>query len=57
VGKRLWETILAVGGTRPTALSFEAFRGRQPDLNFLLKNKGLITNDFHSPKKSFTHDG
>lgn len=57
VGKRLWETILAVGGTRPTALSFEVFRGRQPDLNFLLKNKGLITNDFHSPKKSFTHDG
>jgi len=46
VGKRFWANILAVGGTRSTAVSFEAFRGRQPDLNFLLKNKGLITNDF-----------
>lgn len=41
VGKRFRETILAVGSTRSMAASFRAFRGRDPDMTFLLQDKGL----------------
>ncbi len=40
-GLRFLAEILAVGGTRPAADSFRAFRGRDPDINALLRHSGL----------------
>lgn len=39
--KRYLDEIIAVGGTRPAAESFKAFRGRQPELDALLRHSGL----------------
>lgn len=41
-GRRFLEEILAVGGTRPAAESFKAFRGRDPKLDALLRHSGLF---------------
>lgn len=41
-GERLRREILAVGGSRPTAESFLAFRGREPDPSALLRSYGLV---------------
>jgi oligopeptidase A len=41
-GARFRDEILAVGGTRPAAESFRAFRGRDPDLQALLRRSGMV---------------
>ena len=40
-GQRFLDEILAVGGTRPAAESFRAFRGREPKLDALLRHGGM----------------
>ncbi|MEI2417563.1 M3 family metallopeptidase [Orrella sp. JC864] len=40
-GLRFRREILAVGGTRPAADSFKAFRGREPSIDALLRHSGL----------------
>jgi oligopeptidase A len=42
VGARFRDEILAVGGSRPAAESFRAFRGRAPRVDALLKHSGMI---------------
>ncbi len=41
VGARFRDEILAVGGSRPAAESFRAFRGREPNVEALLRHNGL----------------
>ncbi|MGE4370821.1 MAG: M3 family metallopeptidase, partial [Burkholderiaceae bacterium] len=41
-GQRFLKEILAVGGARPAAESFQAFRGRPPSVDALLRHSGLI---------------
>ncbi len=40
-GRRFREEVLAVGGSRPAMESFKAFRGREPQLEALLRHSGL----------------
>jgi oligopeptidase A len=40
-GRRFRQEILAVGGSRPAAESFLAFRGREPSIEALLRHSGL----------------
>lgn len=40
-GHRFWREILSVGGERPAADSFRAFRGRDPSITALLRHSGL----------------
>src|SRR5207302_783015 len=42
-GQRFRDEILAVGGSRPAAESFRAFRGREPRVEALLKHNGMIS--------------
>ena len=42
-GARFRDEILAVGGSRPAAESFRAFRGREPRVDALLKHNGMIS--------------
>ncbi|MCG9079678.1 M3 family metallopeptidase [Laribacter hongkongensis] len=42
-GRRFWNEILAVGGSRPAMESFKAFRGREPELEPLLRHNGMLT--------------
>jgi oligopeptidase A len=41
-GLRFRDEILAVGGSRPAADSFRAFRGREPRVDALLRHSGMI---------------
>ena len=41
-GKRFWNEILAVGGSRPALDSFKAFRGRAPSMDALLRHNGMV---------------
>jgi oligopeptidase A len=41
-GRRFRDEILAVGGSRPAAESFRAFRGREPSVEALLRHSGMI---------------
>jgi oligopeptidase A len=41
-GQRFRDEILAVGGSRPAAESFLAFRGREPRVDALLRHSGMI---------------
>ena len=41
-GKRFWNEILAVGGSRPAIESFVAFRGREPRIEALLRHNGMV---------------
>jgi len=41
-GQRFRDEILAVGGSRPAAESFLAFRGREPRVDALLRHNGMI---------------
>ena len=43
VGKRFLDEILARGGSRPAAENFEAFRGRAPTIDALLRHNGMMT--------------
>jgi len=40
-GRRFRDEILAVGGSRPAAESFRAFRGRDPSVDALLRRNGM----------------
>src|SRR5438067_2307552 len=40
-GQRFRDEILAVGGSRPAAESFRAFRGREPKVDALLRHNGM----------------
>jgi oligopeptidase A len=42
VGARFRDEVLAVGGSRPAAESFRAFRGREPTVDALLRHSGMI---------------
>ncbi len=42
-GRRFRDEILAVGGSRPAAESFRAFRGREPSVEALLRHNGMIS--------------
>jgi len=42
-GQRFRDEILAVGGSRPAAESFRAFRGREPSVDALLRHNGMTT--------------
>jgi oligopeptidase A len=41
-GARYRQEILEVGGSRPAAESFKAFRGREPNMDALLRHGGLV---------------
>jgi oligopeptidase A len=41
-GRRFRDEILSVGGSRPAAESFRAFRGREPSVDALLRHNGMI---------------
>jgi oligopeptidase A len=41
-GKRFWNEILGVGGSRPAIESFVAFRGREPRIDALLRHNGMV---------------
>lgn len=43
MGSRLLDEILSVGGSRPAMESFEAFRGRKPSIDALLRHNGLAS--------------
>src|SRR3970040_2404860 len=43
VGAKFRDEVLAVGGSRPAAESFPAFRGREPTVDALLRHNGMIT--------------
>jgi oligopeptidase A len=40
-GERFKREVLAVGGVRPAADSFKAFRGRAPQIDALLRHSGM----------------
>lgn len=40
-GRRFLDEILAVGGSRPALESFRAFRGREPNIDALLRHSGM----------------
>jgi oligopeptidase A len=40
-GERYRQEILEVGGSRSAAESFKAFRGREPEIDALLRHGGL----------------
>ena len=42
IGARFRDEVLAVGGSRPAAESFRAFRGREPRVDALLRHNGMI---------------
>jgi oligopeptidase A len=41
VGQRFRREILEVGGSRPAMASFQAFRGREPSIDALLRHQGM----------------
>ena len=41
IGALFWNEILAVGGSRPALESFIAFRGREPNIDALLRHNGM----------------
>ena len=40
-GRRFQREVLAVGGSRPALESFKAFRGREPNIDALLRHNGM----------------
>lgn len=44
IGQLFKDQILAVGGSRPAAESFAAFRGREPSPDALLRHSGLVAD-------------
>lgn len=45
VGERFWREILSMGGARSALESFRAFRGRDPEIDALLRHHGMIENE------------
>jgi len=46
-GTRYRREILEVGGSRPAMDSFKAFRGREPDIDALLRHNGMSGQAAH----------
>ena len=46
-GTRYRKEILEVGGSRPAMESFKAFRGREPDIDALLRHNGMTPDAAH----------
>lgn len=44
-GQRFWQEILSVGGSRPAMASFKAFRGREPQVDALLRHSGMMSQE------------
>ncbi len=42
VGHRFWSEILGMGGSRTALESFVAFRGREPNIDALLRHNGMV---------------
>jgi oligopeptidase A len=42
-GRKFLAEILAVGGSRPALESFKAFRGREPEIDALLRHSGMTS--------------
>ena len=42
VGRRFLDEIIAAGGARPALENFRAFRGRDPEVDALLRHSGMI---------------
>jgi oligopeptidase A len=42
-GKRFLDEIISAGGARPAIDNFRAFRGREPQVDALLRHSGMIT--------------
>jgi oligopeptidase A len=42
-GQRFWQEILSQGGSRPAMESFVAFRGREPNIDALLRHNGMTS--------------
>lgn len=40
-GAHFWKEVLSVGGSRPALASFVAFRGREPNIDALLRHNGI----------------
>jgi len=47
-GAKFRDEILAVGGLRPAAESFRAFRGREPSIDALLRHHGMVQEPVES---------
>ena len=43
-GRRYRQEILEAGGSRPAMTSFKAFRGREPQLDALLRHQGMVAS-------------
>jgi oligopeptidase A len=43
-GSRFLNEILSVGGSRPALASFIAFRGREPNIDALLRHNGIVSS-------------
>ncbi|MEO8039041.1 MAG: M3 family metallopeptidase [Betaproteobacteria bacterium] len=43
IGQRFLREILGVGGSRPALESFRAFRGREPQIDALLRHNGMVS--------------
>lgn len=50
-GARFRKEILSVGGIRPAADSFEAFRGRKPKIDALLRHSGMVESAVSSDQR------
>ncbi|MGH1361102.1 MAG: M3 family metallopeptidase [Burkholderiaceae bacterium] len=48
-GRKFLDEILSVGGSRPAIASFRAFRGREPQLDALLRHNGMYENSLSEP--------
>ncbi len=48
-GRRFLDEILAVGGSRPAIDSFRAFRGRDPEMDALLRHNGMVEASVAEP--------
>ena len=48
-GRRFLDEILSVGGSRPAIDSFRAFRGRDPELDALLRHNGMVEASVAEP--------
>jgi len=44
-GRRFWNEVLGVGGSRPALDSFVAFRGREPKIDALLRHSGMVETE------------
>ncbi|QJQ52114.1 neurolysin/thimet oligopeptidase [Vitreoscilla sp. C1] len=45
MGQKFWQEVLAVGGSRDAMISFKAFRGREPQIDALLRHSGMLVGE------------